>query len=148
MNRNYVPIITFQSNFLKFIYFNWRLITILQRFLPYTDMNQSWVYLCSHPESPIKIIFVSLEAHKCFFIVFVFVCIYMILVNWSQQNIEQKLGSTQNYVFYCHVVMQCTGHITQLETSYNKYSCYMITGLLYILCSFLVSLMPSKRRRL
>ena len=34
------------SLFLKLIYFNWRLITILWWFLPYIDMNQPWVYMC------------------------------------------------------------------------------------------------------
>ena len=103
-----------------------------------------------------KVIFISLQAHKCFLNVFILVCICVILVNWSQQNAEQKLGmvclyfsvwakkylptyksfdgkkivlykndilaaslvikimnsfyslgcSTQNYVFYCRVVMQ------------------------------------------
>ena len=36
------------SNFLFFkIYFNWRLITILWWFLPYIDINQPWVDMCS-----------------------------------------------------------------------------------------------------
>ena len=32
-----------------FIYFNWRLITILWWFLPYVDMNHPWVYMCPEP---------------------------------------------------------------------------------------------------
>lgn len=35
--------------FKKLIYLNWRPITILQWFLPYTNMNQPWV--CMHPPS-------------------------------------------------------------------------------------------------
>ena len=30
-----------------FIYFNWRLITMLWWFLPYIGMNQPWVYMCT-----------------------------------------------------------------------------------------------------
>ena len=37
----------FFFNYFLFFYFNWRLITILQWFLPYIDMNQPWVYMCS-----------------------------------------------------------------------------------------------------
>ena len=35
-----------------FIYFNWRLITLLWWLLLYTDMNQPWVYMCSPPWTP------------------------------------------------------------------------------------------------
>ena len=39
---------------LFFIYlFNWRLITILWWFLPYTDMNQPWVYMCFPSWTPL-----------------------------------------------------------------------------------------------
>ena len=34
------------------IYFNWRLVTILW-FLPYTEMNQPWVYMCSPSWTPL-----------------------------------------------------------------------------------------------
>ena len=38
----------------KFIYFNWRLITsILSWFVPYIDMNQPWVYMCSPSWAPL-----------------------------------------------------------------------------------------------
>ena len=36
----------------KLIYFNWRLITILWWFLPYTDMNQPQVYMCLPQPEP------------------------------------------------------------------------------------------------
>ena len=39
--------------FFFLIYFNWRLITILQWFLPYIDMNQPWVYMCSPSWTPL-----------------------------------------------------------------------------------------------
>ena len=40
---------------LKFIYFNWRLITLqyCRVFLPYIDMNQPWVYMCPPSWSPL-----------------------------------------------------------------------------------------------
>ena len=40
--------------FLKFIYFNWRLITLqyCSGFLLYIDMNQPWVYMCSPSWTP------------------------------------------------------------------------------------------------
>ena len=36
------------------IFISWRLITLqyCSGFLPYIDMNQSWIYMCSHPEPP------------------------------------------------------------------------------------------------
>ena len=34
-------------SFFKINYFNWRLITILWWVLPYIDMNQPWVFMCS-----------------------------------------------------------------------------------------------------
>ena len=41
--------------FKNFIYFNWRLITLqfLWWFLPYTDMNQPWVYMCPPSWTPL-----------------------------------------------------------------------------------------------
>ena len=37
--------------FKNFIYFNWRIFTILWWFLPYVNMSQPWVYMCpDHPE--------------------------------------------------------------------------------------------------
>ena len=41
--------------FKKFIYFNWRLITLqyCSVFLPYIDMSQPWMYLCSPSWTPL-----------------------------------------------------------------------------------------------
>ena len=33
--------------FFSFIFISWRLITILYWFLPYIEMNQPWIYMCS-----------------------------------------------------------------------------------------------------
>ena len=41
--------------FFSFIYFSWRLITILLWFLPYIDMNQPWIYTCSPSRSPLPL---------------------------------------------------------------------------------------------
>ena len=43
---------TLWSTFL-FLNFNWRLITILWWFLPYIDMNQPWVDMCSPSWTPL-----------------------------------------------------------------------------------------------
>ena len=41
------------SHFLKFIYFNWRIITLLWWFLPYINMNPPQEFMCPlHPEPP------------------------------------------------------------------------------------------------
>ena len=39
----------YQYTFYLFIYFNWRIITVLWCILPYIDMNQPQVYLCPPP---------------------------------------------------------------------------------------------------
>ena len=36
-----------------FFFFNWRLITILQLFLPSSDMNQPWVHMCPRAPCPV-----------------------------------------------------------------------------------------------
>ena len=40
-------------NFFSFIFISWRLITILKWFLPYTDMNQPWIYMCFPSWTPL-----------------------------------------------------------------------------------------------
>ena len=45
--------IFFNFFFFPFIFINWQLITILQWCLPYTDMNQPWINMCSSSRSPL-----------------------------------------------------------------------------------------------
>ena len=39
-------------SFFPVIFISWRLITILEWFLPYIDMNQPWIYVCSPSWTP------------------------------------------------------------------------------------------------
>ena len=50
----------------QFIYFNWKLITMLQ-FLPHSDMNQPWMYLCPsfRTPSPFSLPIPSLRVVQC-----------------------------------------------------------------------------------
>ena len=41
--------------FFSFIFISWRLMTILQWFLSYIDMNQSWIYMYSPSRSPLPL---------------------------------------------------------------------------------------------
>ena len=53
MGRKYF-LSSFWKCFFLLIYFNWRLITLQDCgvFLPYIDMNQPWVYMCSPSSMP------------------------------------------------------------------------------------------------
>ena len=43
----------FFNYFFPFIFISWRLITL--QYLPYIDMNQPWIYMCSHPDPPSRL---------------------------------------------------------------------------------------------
>ena len=42
-----------ELDFSRFFFFNWRLITILQLFLPSSDMNQPWAHMCPRAPCPV-----------------------------------------------------------------------------------------------
>ena len=66
---------TLWSAFL-FLNFNWRLITILWWFLPYIDMNQPQMYMCSPSENDISIPLLSFDSR----------CYFMINKSWKTEN--------------------------------------------------------------
>ena len=45
--------ILFHILFFSIYFISWRLITILQWFLSYIDMNQPWIYMCSPSQFPL-----------------------------------------------------------------------------------------------
>ena len=65
--------------FFPFIFIRWRLITILWWFLPYIDMNQSWIYMCSPSQSPLPPPSHPVVLHTAF------LCIVIIFFSWEGQ---------------------------------------------------------------